>query len=311
VQSISLTDAVSTDSRIALASGAHLFDLSDDMAKVLPFVDLVTVDFTESVEECYVVWSGNGYASKAFATETDISTMQLYCNQVLSESFSRRRLSSTQSDGERTVISLPEHDRVHMRTRTVSLRQRRRLQSQSDRVSASDEIFVRRYNFTNDALWYEFTMNSTFCYNSTEEAQTARAFYGNVTGGDDEWAEYKAVLAQTLLNASQQKYRGWSYGFGAVNIPKRMSVYGEEAKDGPSEGGEEGLSAFVVGVIIGIAVLVVAGVVSGIVCCYCRSRNEKGFKKATGQDDEEEEHVDRRTNGDIELLNSNAPVDVW
>ena len=110
--------------------------------------------------------------------------MQLYCNSVLEEIVvKRRRLNG--EDEKVLVLRLSEYDLKMMEERVVN---GRRLQSSDVDGTVSDGmedgIFVRRYNFTNDGIWYELNVNSTDCYDAIEDFENARLFYDELLSDD-------------------------------------------------------------------------------------------------------------------------------
>ena len=92
-------------------------------------------------------------------------------------------------------------------------------------------------------------------------------------------------------------YRGWSNGFGAVDIPQRFVVRNKETEEE-----EEGLSTevivwIVIGSIAGLALII--GLIILIWCCCCREK-EQSFRRVKNNTDEKEAGGNRKD--DIQLL---------
>eukprot|EP01083_Nonionella_stella_P030654 84004_1 len=168
--------------------------------RVLPFVDFLTIHFPNvKNESCIMILGGQDYVNNEWIDiELPVTGLQLYCNNVLTLYLEnqRRRL---QDRFEENIVEFSEFDTSNLQS----------VDESEDTVSARTDIVLVEYHFENDGIMYEFSEAFELCFEDNRQLHSA---VGLFESGD-------SALNENILSESKKDYRGWSYGFGEVEIP--------------------------------------------------------------------------------------------
>eukprot|EP01083_Nonionella_stella_P029155 80345_1 len=211
VSRVDLLDIESSGS--VTAATAEVMQLSKE--KAMPMIDKVPVDVGGGViQQCYAVFMGQSYeadaAGKAVWQDVDADgdaglnpdNLQLFCNGNVDPEVdtNRRRLSARFTEYDRAMMA-PE---------------RRRLAMEEDETS---EVFFRKYNYALDGIWYDMSVEVEVCYDTNAELENAVTFYnGIILDNGQVRTDYLTEIGAKMLDKSEETYRGWSSGFGAVDV---------------------------------------------------------------------------------------------
>ena len=216
VHAFDLTQIIQTDGITTINS----FTVMDNLptSKVLPLVDISEVEFAvNDTTSCYIVWGGQGWHINTDWKEFNVDEegIGLYCNEQLFDWNNDRRRLLNEQDRKKKIIKFPKYDIERLTKISSSEMKRRRL------LGSSELVFIRNYDFSNDDIWYEFSSETEYKFDSNKQLRKAEKFYNQLTNSypdNEPWLNWSTNLADKMLQDSIYKYRSWSNGFGAVQI---------------------------------------------------------------------------------------------
>eukprot|EP01084_Bolivina_argentea_P266069 451176_1 len=154
---------------------------------VIPFIDFPMIDN----KTCIMIFGGQNYVNNEWIdTESNPNNkLQLYCNDnIIKKDFLFQPHSRY----------FTKFDRIHLQN-----------VNNFDDVRNTNNIFITKYNFTNDSIWYEFDATFKLCFNNLQTNEHLSTIL-NIFDKD--------VLMENILTESRRNFQRWNDGFSKINI---------------------------------------------------------------------------------------------